>query len=166
MKILYRKYPHHKNSPTRARITVSKGAIGNRTATLNSSIWSRSTMNEREMKFFSYRNSFCFHFNGLWRAPASGQTMTMNERDEDLCRVRKHTKYHPIKHQSLSKGVYICHFDEHSRAFIFISFRCCPSSSSTRRLQYTRCKVWKKKLRFCSNIATPTKRPESSLHCS
>lgn len=34
--------PHHshstKYSPTSARITVSKGAIGNRTATLNSSI--------------------------------------------------------------------------------------------------------------------------------
>jgi hypothetical protein len=52
VKTLYPTHSASDYSPTSARITVSKGAIGNRTATLNSSIWRRSTVKREEEKGF------------------------------------------------------------------------------------------------------------------
>lgn len=42
--------------PTNARITVNKGAAGNRADTLNSNIWSRSTETRKRGRIWDYRS--------------------------------------------------------------------------------------------------------------
>jgi hypothetical protein len=51
---------HKSDLPTRARMTVRRGAAGNVMATLNSSIWSRSTATERNIIL-----QLPYHFNPI-----------------------------------------------------------------------------------------------------